>query len=90
MRFFLILLASFYLNTAVAETHSTEIFPAACKAFAIKGEDLHITAGNVRVLMVHNLSAFDVWMAIGMIVYFTFSRKSSLLSPQNIPVTGTD
>lgn len=62
MRFFLILLAFFYLNTAVADTHSTEMFPAACKAFAIKGEDLHIPSGDLRVLMLHNLSAFDVWV----------------------------
>jgi len=62
MRFLLIFFASFYLNTAMAEAHSEEMFPAACKAFAITGENLRIPAGNLRVLMIHSLSAFDVWI----------------------------
>lgn len=62
MRFFFVFLAFFYFNPAVAEIHSTEMFPAACKAFAIKGDNINIPSGSLRVFMVHNLSAFDVWI----------------------------
>lgn len=62
MRFFLVILSFFYLNIALAEAHPGEIFPAACKAVAIKGEAMRIPAGKLRVLMMHNLSAFDVWI----------------------------
>jgi len=36
------------------------------------------------------LLRFIVWMAIGMIVYFMFSRKNSRLAPQNLPVTSAN
>ncbi|MDF1683798.1 MAG: hypothetical protein P1U36_03985 [Legionellaceae bacterium] len=62
LRFILLILASAYVNTALATAHATEVFPAACKAFTIQGENLTIPADNPRVLMIHNLSAFDVWI----------------------------
>ncbi|NCT57471.1 MAG: hypothetical protein GW760_07185 [Legionella sp.] len=62
IRMIFIIFISAYFNLARAEISSTEIFPKACKAFALQGEDLHLPAGDLRVLMVHNLSAYDVWM----------------------------
>lgn len=62
MRILFILFFFFYFDAAIAESHSTEVFPSACKAFALKGEAIHIPAGNLRVFMIHNLSAFDVWI----------------------------
>lgn len=45
-------------------------------------------------LMVHlpwiTLLRFVVWMAIGMIVYFMFSHKNSLLAPQKVQLGGTE
>ncbi|MDF1645618.1 MAG: amino acid permease [Legionellaceae bacterium] len=45
-------------------------------------------------LMIHlpwvTLLRFIVWMALGMIVYFGFSRSNSALAPQNLPLDESD
>jgi len=62
MRFILIFFTLLYAHASLAKIHVNEVFPAACKAFAVQGENLRIPAGKLRVLMIHNLSAFDIWI----------------------------
>lgn len=43
--------------------HAEEVFPNACKPLAVKGEFANIPSGKPRLIMLHNLSGFDVWVA---------------------------
>lgn len=42
--------------------YAEEIFPPACKAFAVKGESAKLPVGTPRVVMLHNISEFDLWI----------------------------
>ncbi|MDX2345322.1 MAG: hypothetical protein QNK11_00410 [Legionella sp.] len=59
MRYFYLIISILVITTAV---HAEEVYPAACKPFVIHGESVKFPAGTPRVVMLHNLSQFDVWI----------------------------
>lgn len=58
MRFLLLYVFLFTANTV----HAEEIFPPACRPITIQGETVHLPAGKPRLIMLHNLSEFDLWI----------------------------
>ncbi|MCH9756127.1 MAG: hypothetical protein K0U37_02905 [Gammaproteobacteria bacterium] len=55
-----IFLTFFFLITT--QLRAEEIFPNNCRPFAIKGESINLPAGTPRLIMLHNLSKFDLWI----------------------------
>ena len=43
-------------------TQAEEVFPNHCKPFTLKGESVNLPAGVPRLIMLHNLSEFDLWI----------------------------
>ncbi|MCH9764266.1 MAG: hypothetical protein K0U24_08625 [Gammaproteobacteria bacterium] len=78
MRFFL------YVFLFVTSTvHAEEIFPPTCKPIAIQGETALLPAGKPRLIMLHNLSKFDLWITHPMTEQNNNTAFSSRLQSNN-------
>ena len=58
MKHILILLSLWLASIA----HAEEIYPAGCKPLVVEGELVLIPVGDLRIVMIHNLSTMDLWI----------------------------
>ncbi len=63
MRYFFTLISSLTTIFFISQNaYAEEVFPPACKPLVIKGESAKLPGGTPRVVMLHNISEFDLWI----------------------------
>ena len=50
------------VSIAHASTNTDEIFPAGCKPLEVKSELVSLSAIKPTIVMIHNVSKFDLWI----------------------------
>ncbi len=53
---------SILLSLLTISIHAEEIFPAGCKPLVVQGEVVKLSAKKPALVMIHNLSAVDLWI----------------------------